>query len=103
MRIVFMGTPPAAVRSLAALLDDGHDIAAVYTQPDRPSGRGNKITFPPVKEFALERGLPVMQPTKIRTPEAIDEFRSFLADVAVVVAYGRILPETYLTAFRTGL
>lgn len=102
MRIVFMGTPPAAVRSLAALLDDGHDIAAVYTQPDRPSGRGNKITFPPVKEFALERGLPVMQPTKIRTPEAIDEFRSFLADVAVVVAYGRILPETYLTAFPHG-
>ncbi len=97
-----MGTPPAAVTSLAALIDDGHEIAAVYTQPDRPSGRGNKITSPPVKEYALEHGLRVLQPTKIRTPEAIDEFRGFAADVAVVVAYGRILPETFLTAFPHG-
>lgn len=97
-----MGTPPAAVTSLAALIDDGHEIAAVYTQPDRPSGRGNKITSPPVKEYALEHGLRVLQPTKIRTPEAIDEFRAFSADVAVVVAYGRILPEPFLTAFPYG-
>ncbi len=97
-----MGTPTAAVTSLAALLDDGHDIAAVYTQPDRPSGRGNKITFPPVKEFALGHGIQVMQPEKIRTPEAIGEFRALAADVAVVVAYGRILPEAYLTAFPHG-
>ncbi len=97
-----MGTPPAAVTSLAALIDDGHEIAAVYTQPDRPSGRGNKITSPPVKDYALEHGLNVLQPTKIRTPEAIEEFRAFAADVAVVVAYGRILPEAFLSAFPHG-
>ena len=97
-----MGTPQAAAASLERLLSDGHEIAAVYTQPDRPSGRGNKITFSPVKQVALDRGLPVLQPTKIRTPEAIEEFRSFKADVAVVVAYGRILPDTFLTAFPKG-
>ena len=97
-----MGTPQAAAVSLERLLSDGLEIAAVYTQPDRPSGRGNKITFSPVKQVALDRGLPVLQPTKIRTPEAIEEFRSFKADVAVVVAYGRILPDTFLTAFPKG-
>ena len=102
MRIVFMGTPKAAVPSLERLLGDGHDIAAVYTQPDRPSGRGNKITFSPVKECALLHGLPVFQPVKVKTPEAVEEFRSHKADVAVVVAYGRILPEAFLTAFPKG-
>jgi methionyl-tRNA formyltransferase len=97
-----MGTPQAAAVSLERLLADGYEIAAVYTQPDRPSGRGNKITFSPVKQLALDRGLAVLQPTKIRTPEAIDEFRSFNADIAVVVAYGRILPESFLTAFPQG-
>ena len=97
-----MGTPAAAAVSLARLIDDGHDIAAVYTQPDRPAGRGNKITFSPVKQFALDRGNPVLQPTKIRTDEAIEEFRSFNADIAVVVAFGRILPDTYLNAFPNG-
>jgi methionyl-tRNA formyltransferase len=102
MRIVFMGTPQAAAVSLERLLSDGHDVAAVYTQPDRPSGRGNKITFSPVKQLALDRGVPVLQPTKIRTDEAIKEFSSFNADVAVVVAYGRILPESYLRVFPHG-
>lgn len=102
MRIVFMGTPTAAAVSLQRLINDGHDIAAVYTQPDRPSGRGNTITFSPVKQLAIEQGIPVLQPTKIRTPEAREEFRSFKADVAVVVAYGRILPESFLTAFPHG-
>lgn len=97
-----MGTPQAAAVSLERLLSDGHDIAAVYTQPDRPSGRGNKITFSPVKQLALDREVPVIQPIKIRTDEAIDEFRSFNADVAVVVAYGRILPESFLNAFPHG-
>ena len=94
-----MGTPRAAVPSLERLLGDGHDLAAVYTQPDRPSGRGNKIVFSPVKEFAIQHDLPVFQPSKIKTSEALDEFRSHKADVAVVVAYGRILPEGFLTAF----
>lgn len=102
MRIVFMGTPPAAVPSLARLLNDGHDVVAVYTQPDRPSGRGNRLTPPPVKTFAADAGLPVLQPLKIRTEDAIAEFRSHGADVAVVVAFGRILPKSFLGAFRYG-
>ena len=97
-----MGTPQAAVPSLERILRDGHDVLAVYTQPDRPSGRGNKIIFSPIKEFAIANDLPVLQPAKIRTPEALDEFRSFKADAAVVVAYGRILPETFLEAFPHG-
>ena len=97
-----MGTPAAAAVSLRSLLAGGHDIVAVYTQPDRPSGRGNKIAFSPVKELALENALPIYQPLKIRTPEALEEFRSHVADVAVVVAYGRILPEGFLNAFPMG-
>lgn len=97
-----MGTPHAAVPSLERLLDDGHEVAAVYTQPDRPSGRGSKIVFSPVKQFAMDRGLPVMQPSKIRTAEALEELLSYTSDIAVVVAYGRILPETFLRAFPRG-
>lgn len=97
-----MGTPQAAVPSLERLLHDRHEVAAVYTQPDRPSGRGNKITFSPVKEYAFRNNLPVLQPVKIRTPEALDEFRSFKADAALVVAYGRILPDTFLHSFPSG-
>lgn len=97
-----MGTPQAAVPSLERILGDGHDVVAVYTQPDEPSGRGNKLTFLPVKEFALARGLAVFQPQKIRTPEALEEFRLHNADVAVVVAYGRILPGTFLNSFPHG-
>lgn len=94
-----MGTPQAAVVSLERIVRDGHEVAAVYTQPDRPSGRGNKITFSPVKEFALANELRVFQPSKIRTPDALETFKSLAADAAVVVAYGRILPEEFLTAF----
>lgn len=97
-----MGTPPPAVKSLERILRDGHEVVAVYTQPDRPAGRGNKLTAPPVKEFAIENNLPVFQPTKIKTPEALEEFKSHGADVAVVVAYGRILPEGFLNAFPHG-
>lgn len=97
-----MGTPRTAVPSLARLLSDGHDVVAVYTQPDRPAGRGNRLTPPPVKTFATDAGLPVRQPLKIRTEDAIAEFRSFDADVAVVVAFGRILPKPFLEAFPRG-
>lgn len=97
-----MGTPAAAAVSLQRVMSDGHEIAAVYTQPDRPSGRGNKITFSPVKQLAIDSGLTLLQPTKIKTPEALEEFKSFHADVAVVVAYGRILPEGFLNAFPNG-
>lgn len=97
-----MGTPQAAVPSLERLITDGHEIAAVYTQPDRPSGRGNKILFSPVKQAALERQINVYQPGSIKTPEAAEIFRSHMADLAVVVAYGRILPEAFLMAYRNG-
>ena len=102
MKIVFMGTPLAAVPTLENLLDGKHEITAVWTQPDRPKGRGNVLTMPPVKEFALENNLEVFQPTKIKTAESLELFKSHKADVAVVVAYGRILPEDYLNAFPKG-
>jgi len=97
-----MGTPDAAAKSLAHLIADGHEIAAVYTQPDRPAGRGKHITMSPVKELALAHDLKICQPLKIKTPDALEAFRSHNADVTVVVAYGRILPETFLTAFKYG-
>lgn len=102
MKIVFMGTPAAAAESLERILRDGHEIRAVWTQPDRPAGRGNKLSAPPVKEFAVENNLPVYQPAKIKTAESLELFKSHEADAAVVVAYGRILPETFLRAFPKG-
>ncbi len=102
MKIVFMGTPNPAAESLRRILADNHEVVAVYTQPDKPSGRGNKLSASPVKEFALQNDLPVFQPVKIKTPEALEIFQSHNADVAVVVAYGRILPQTYLEAFPKG-
>lgn len=102
MRIVFMGTPEAAVPSLRRLLEDGHQIVAVWTQPDKPAGRGDKLHSPPIKEFALAHTLPLEQPKKIKTEEAKKLFASYKADVAVVVAYGRILPPEYLAAPRKG-
>ena len=102
MRIVFMGTPESAVPSLERLLQDGHDIAAVWTQPDKPAGRGDKIHSSPIKEFALEHGLPVEQPKKIKTQEAKEMFASYHAELAVVVAYGRILPPEFLRAPQRG-
>jgi methionyl-tRNA formyltransferase len=97
-----MGTPQAAAPALRQCLDDGHEVVAVWTQPDRPSGRGNKITPSPVKEFALSRGLNVFQPARIRNDEAKQLFASHDADVAVVVAYGKILPDEFLQAPRRG-
>jgi methionyl-tRNA formyltransferase len=102
MRIVFMGTPQAAVPTLRQCVDDGHEVVAVWTQPDKPSGRGNKIAFSPVKEFALARGIDVIQPARIKNDEAKQLFASHDADVAVVVAYGRILPDEFLRAPRRG-
>ena len=97
-----MGTPNAAAASLDRILRDGHEIVAVYTQPDKAAGRGNKLNVSPVKEFALQNNLPIFQPTKIKTPEALETFKSHAADVAAVVAYGRILPQTFLEAFPKG-
>ena len=97
-----MGTPESAVPSLQRLLEDGHEVAAVWTQPDKPSGRGEKTHAPPIKEFALAHGLHLEQPAKIKTQEAIDLFASYNADAAIVVAYGRLLPVEFLRAPRRG-
>ena len=102
MRVVFMGTPESAVRSLRRLIHDGHEVVSVWTQPDKPAGRGDKIHLPPVKEFAVEHGLKLEQPSKLKTDEAKALFASYDADLAVVVAYGRILPPAFLTAPRRG-
>src|ERR1041384_503627 len=102
MRIVFMGTPQAAVPTLRQCVEDGHEVVSVWTQPDKPAGRGNKIAISPVKEFALARGLDVVQPAKIRNEESKQLFASHDADVGVVVAYGRILPDEFLRAPRRG-
>jgi len=102
MRLVFMGTPEAAVPTLRRCVEDGHDVAAVWTQPDRPAGRGNKLAVPPVKEYALGQGIPVHQPLKIKTDEARELFASHDADAAIIVAYGRILPSSFLSAPRRG-
>ncbi len=102
MKIVFMGTPQAAVPTLKRIIDDGHEVVSVWTQPDRPAGRGNKLKAPPVKDLAIEKGIEVFQPEKIRTKKTISLFKSQDADVAVVVAYGRILSKSYLSAFPKG-
>lgn len=97
-----MGTPESAVPSLQRLLTDGHEVVAVWTQPDKPSGRGDKIHSSPIKQFALEHDLPIEQPKKIKTADAHQLFASYDADLAVVVAYGRILPPEFLRAPRRG-
>ena len=96
MRIVFMGTPYAAVPTLRRCVEDGHEVVAVWTQPDRPARRGQKLAQSPVKEFALTHNIPVHQPQRIKTDESQQLFTSHDADIAVVVAYGRILPEKFL-------
>ena len=96
MKIVFMGTPDFAVPSLQALIDAGHEIAAVYTQPDKPVGRRQELTAPPVKELALEYGIPVYQPTKMRDGTLAEQLRQLAPDLIAVVAYGRLLPKEIL-------
>lgn len=97
-----MGTPEAAVPTLRRLLEDGHEIAGVWTQPDKPGGRGHKVSAPPIKVLAQLFGIRVYQPEKIRTEEAKALFASHNADLAVVVAYGRILPAEFLSAPKRG-
>ena len=92
MKIVFMGTPDFAVASLSALLEAGFEIGGVITAPDKPAGRGQKISEPAVKKFAIEKGLKVLQPVRLKDPEFLDELRSINADLQVVVAF-RMLPE----------
>ena len=96
MRIVFMGTPEFAVASLKRLVEDGHEICGVFTQPDKPKNRGMKLVFPPVKEFALSQGLPVFQPESMKEESAVELLRSLKPELSVVAAYGQILPQEAL-------
>lgn len=102
MKIIFAGTPEFAVPTLQMLLDSKHEICAVYTQPDRPSGRGRKLHQSPVKELALNAGIPVFQPATMKTDEDLEQISSFNADLMVVVAYGVILTQAVLDAPRLG-
>ena len=96
MKLVFAGTPEFARASLEALVASGHEPVAVYTQPDRPAGRGKKLTASPVKHFALVHGIPVYQPVTLRDDAAVDELRALQPDLLVVAAYGLILPQVVL-------
>lgn len=96
MRILFMGTPDFAVASLKRLVEDGHEICGVFTQPDKPKNRGHKMAFSPVKEYALSRNLTVYQPLKMRDGEALAIVQALQPELIVVAAYGKILPEDIL-------
>ena len=96
MRIVFMGTPDFAAASLQVLIDAGHEIAGVFTQPDKASGRKMEVTFSPVKQLALANGIPVFQPAKMKDGTALSILQSLAPELVVVVAYGRILPPELL-------
>lgn len=102
MKIVYMGTPDFAVGALQALIEAGHQVAAVVTQPDKPKGRGKEMQMTPVKSCALRNDIPVFQPVKVRTPEAVEMLRGYEADVFVVAAFGQILSEEILTLPRYG-
>ena len=102
MKIVFMGTPDFAVGALKALIDAGHEITAVVTQPDKPKGRSDKLIFSPVKECAVIEKIPVLQPVRIKRPEAIADLKQYEADVFVVAAFGQILSKEILDMPRFG-
>ena len=102
MQIVFMGTPDFAVGALEALIAQGHEITAVVTQPDKAKGRSGQLQFPPVKECAVKHGIPVFQPRRIKTPEAIEELKKYPADVYIVAAFGQILSQEILDLPKYG-
>ena len=102
MKIVFMGTPDFAAASLKKLLDEKFDIAAVFTQPDKPKGRGMEMAFSPVKEIAVEHGLPVYQPVKLSDSNALEIIKDIDPDILVVVAYGKLLPDSILAVPKYG-
>lgn len=101
-RLIFLGTPQFAVPSLAALLEAGEDVLAVITQPDRPRGRGQKVSPSPVKELALSRGLPVLQPHRLQDPELLAALQDLAPEFLVTAAYGRLLPREMLALPRVG-
>lgn len=102
MKVVFMGTPDFAVGALNAIIEAGHQVAAVVTQPDKPKGRGKEVQMTPVKQCALSHGIPVFQPVKIKESEAVETLRGYQADLFVVAAFGQILSEEILEMPRYG-
>ena len=100
MKIVFAGTPEFAVPTLQGLLDSEHDVCAVYTQPDRPAGRGRKLTASPIKQLAVTHGIPIYQPENFKDPATISELADLNADLMVVIAYGLILPQAVIDTPR---
>lgn len=101
MKVIFMGTPDFAVASLEALMA-AHEVLAVVTQPDKPKGRGKKLAFSPVKEYALAHGLPVLQPQRAKAPEFVEELRGYGAELIAVTAFGQLLPEEILDMPKYG-
>lgn len=102
MKVVFMGTPDFAVGALEAIIQAGHEVTAVVTQPDKPKGRSGQMQFPPVKECAVKYNIPVFQPVKVKEPEAVAELRNYEADIYVVAAFGQILTKEILDMPRFG-
>ncbi|MBQ4529464.1 MAG: methionyl-tRNA formyltransferase [Lachnospiraceae bacterium] len=102
MRVIFMGTPDFAVGTLQAIHEAGHQICLVVTQPDKPKGRGKAMQFTPVKEYAVEHGMEVFQPVKVREPECVEKLRGYEADIIVVAAFGQILPKEILEMTKYG-
>lgn len=96
MKIIYMGTPDFAVGPLKAIIDAGYEVTAVVTQPDKPKGRSDRLVPSPVKEVAVEHGIPVLQPVRLRDPGSIEELRAYPADIIVVAAFGQILPREVL-------
>ena len=103
MRLVFLGTPEFAVPTLDRIVAEGHDVVLVVTQPDRPKGRGQTLALPPVKRAALEHGILVYQPERIRHPEAVERLRSFAPDAMIIVGYGQIVPQSIIDIAPLGM
>ena len=102
MKVIFMGTPDFAVGTLEAIIEAGHEVVLVVTQPDKPKGRGKTMQYPPVKECALKHGLEIFQPTKIRESANVEYLRSYNADIIIVVAFGQIMPKSILDMPKYG-
>jgi methionyl-tRNA formyltransferase len=96
LKLIYLGTPAFAVPTLERIVEAGHEVAAVFTQPDRPKGRGNAVAMPPVKEFALRLKLQVHQPERVRKPEVVEQLRAIAPDAMIVVGYGQIIPQSIL-------
>ena len=103
MDLIFLGTPTFAVPTLEKILEAGHKVLTVITQPDRPKGRGQALAASPVKESALRHGLPVFQPERIKRPEVLEQLKAFNAEAMVVVGYGQIIPQSIIDLPRHGI